>query len=85
MSKFMKLESWMILKELKASELARLLRISQAHIHKYLYEKSIPKPEVMKRIFVITLGSVTANDFYELSSELLEKEALKNRIIRGNK
>lgn len=73
----MELKSWAMIQKLKDSEVAKVLGISQSHVHKYLYEKSIPKPKLMRRIFIVTLGAVTANDFYELNAELIEKELLK--------
>lgn len=81
----MKLSIWMEVNNLRTCKVARLFKVSPAHIYKYLYEKTIPRPKVMERIFLATYGVVTPNDFYEINTELLEKkllEQLKYKVIK---
>jgi hypothetical protein len=75
----MKLGEWLREMKITCSEFARQINVSQVHIHKYLYEGAIPKNNIMKRIYVATLGSVTANDFNDLDDELLKKSLEKKR------
>ena len=78
----MKLRKWKEEQKMKDSELARILGISQAHLHKYLYENAIPRRKLMLRIYILTLGAVTANDFYDLNPRILEKALSKKRAMR---
>ncbi|WP_425362880.1 hypothetical protein [Candidatus Tisiphia endosymbiont of Hybos culiciformis] len=70
----MKLSIWMEVNNLKTCKVARLFKVSSSHIYKYIYENTIPRPKVMKRIFFATYGAVTPNDFYGIGTELLEKK-----------
>ncbi|MCC8483905.1 MAG: helix-turn-helix transcriptional regulator [Rickettsia endosymbiont of Labidopullus appendiculatus] len=81
----MKLSIWMKVNNLQTCKVARLFQVSPAHIYKYIYGKTIPRPKVMERIFLATYGVVTPNDFYEINTELLEKkllEQLKYKVIK---
>ena len=60
----MKLITWIEINGIKPSALAKKLKISQVHVHKYLYEEVIPRPAIMKRIYELTCGAVTPNSFY---------------------
>lgn len=76
----MKLSTWMNLNDLKPNAVAKLFKVPHANVYKYLYEKAIPRRSIMKRIYEITLGLVTANDFYELNPEELEQKLLKQKL-----
>jgi len=73
----MKLQFWMNINGIKAKEAAKLFGISHIHIYKYIYAHAIPKPVIMLRIFVVTQGAVSPNDFYNATEEFLTKELLK--------
>lgn len=81
----MKLSIWMEVNNLTTGKVAKLFKVSPAHIYKYLYEKTIPRPKLMERIFLATYGVVTPNDFYGINTEILEKkllEQLKYKVIK---
>lgn len=40
--------------------------VSQAAVERYANKKRVPEPDVMGKIFEVTNGLVTANDFYDL-------------------
>lgn len=46
-------------------------------VHKYLYEGVIPKPKAMAKIFALTLGAVTPNDFYNLYDIMFDRSIPK--------
>jgi predicted XRE-type DNA-binding protein len=69
----MKLLTWMNTHKLKMQEAAKLFGVTYSHIYKYVYDKSIPKPPIMKKIACITCGAVTANDFNNITTEGIEK------------
>ncbi|WP_425360525.1 MULTISPECIES: hypothetical protein [unclassified Candidatus Tisiphia] len=81
----MKLSIWMKVNNLQTGKVDKLFQVSSANIYKYLYEDSIPRPKVMERIFLATHGVVTPNDFYGISTDVLEKkllEQLKYKVIK---
>jgi hypothetical protein len=67
----------MKINNVKSKEAAKLFKVTHAHIYKYLYNNVIPKPDIMLRIFIVTKGAVTPNDFYGATAEFLEQELLK--------
>lgn len=69
----MRLEVWMKWNNKSSSEVAKLFNVTQAHIHKYLYERSIPKDKIMLRIFEVTQGAVSPNDFYGCDFRIFEQ------------
>lgn len=81
----MKLELWMNVNRVKPSEAAKLLGISHIHIYKYIYARAIPKPAIMLKIFIVTLGAVSPNDFYGATEVLLEQELLKQLTLKLEK
>ncbi|MDN3031081.1 MAG: hypothetical protein QMO91_07230 [Candidatus Tisiphia sp.] len=67
----MKLSIWMKVNNLQTGKVDKLFQVSSAHIYKYL--------------FLATHGVVTPNDFYGISTEVLEKkllEQLKYKVIK---
>lgn len=48
-------------------------------VHKYIYADVIPKRDPMKIIFITTGGLVSANDFYQLTEEMLKQELVKRK------
>ncbi|WP_341750218.1 hypothetical protein [Candidatus Tisiphia endosymbiont of Sialis lutaria] len=75
----MRLEIWMQWNKRSSGEVAKLFNVSQAHIHKYLYEDTIPKRKIMMNIFKITQGAVTPNDFYGCDAGIFEQPPLSKR------
>lgn len=78
----MKLLSWIKISGLSITKVAKLFRVTHAHIYKYLYYKVIPRPDVMERIFLATEGMVSANDFYDTTPEVLEKKLLEQAKLK---
>ena len=74
----MQLATWLKLKNLSISEFAKQIGRHHSLVHKYIYEDVIPKPNIMKALFLTTYGAVTANDFYHLSDKIFN-EALASR------
>jgi anhydro-N-acetylmuramic acid kinase len=50
------------------SELATRLGVSELSVIKYESGANVPSPKTMRRIFQVSGGAVTPNDFYELES-----------------
>lgn len=73
----MKLQIWMKIFKVTTQEAARLFKVSHTSIYHYLYEGVMPKLKVMQRIFLATRGMVSANDFYDTTPEVLEKELVE--------
>lgn len=63
----MKLNAWLILHEVKENELAGRVGVHPTTVSKYILHGVIPRPEVMREIFLFTRGQVQPNDFYNLS------------------
>lgn len=57
--------------------LAKKLGKHKSLVHKYAYGDVIPKFKVMQKLFKVTLGAVTANDFYDLSDQLFKEDQKK--------
>ena len=74
----MKLSIWMEVNNLRTCKVARLFKVSSAHIYKIIYDKNIPRPKVIERYFFATYGAVTLNDSYGICTELLEKKNYLN-------
>ncbi|UCM85518.1 MAG: hypothetical protein LF885_06010 [Rickettsia endosymbiont of Culicoides impunctatus] len=69
----MKLSIWIEVNNLTTGKVTKLFKVSPAHIYKYLYRKNHPKTQSDGKNFLATHGVVTPNDFYGISTELLEK------------
>ncbi len=63
----MKLNAWLILNDVKENEIASRVGVHPTTISKYIIHGVIPRPEVMREIFMVTGGQVQPNDFYNLS------------------
>ena len=62
----MKLSEYIKNKNLPYAEVAELLGVDPQAIYYWISGERIPKPENMRKIFEITGGAVTANDFFNL-------------------
>ncbi|WP_375326240.1 hypothetical protein [Candidatus Tisiphia endosymbiont of Nemotelus uliginosus] len=78
---FMQLITWLEIQRLSIQEFAKKIRKDASLVHKYMYEGVIPRLPVMQKIYLVTSGSVTANDFYQLSDKIFE-QALAARKIK---
>lgn len=53
-------------RELSQAQFGAEIGVSQSAVERYVNRKRIPDEDVMRRIYQITKGQVTANDFYDL-------------------
>ncbi len=70
----MNLQTWLKLRNMSPQVFATRIGKNKSLVHKYLYEGVIPRHDVLVKIFRVTLGAVTANDFHKLYHEVLEQE-----------
>ena len=68
----MKLATWIKIKDVNIKKFAKKIGKNRGVVHKYIYESVIPKRDVMVKIYCITQGAVSANDFYGLSEKLFD-------------
>jgi hypothetical protein len=61
----MELRPWIREHDLTNSDFARLIRCRPQVVHKWI-GGSIPDPKYMRRIYRMTRGKVSPNDFYKL-------------------
>lgn len=47
--------------------MAELIDVTPQAVERYVNGKRIPEPEVMAKIFEVTGGAVSANDFYGIT------------------
>jgi len=59
----MKLQEWTTLNDVKPAQLAGLLGTSYPAAYRYMHEGRIPEYNVLLKIYEITDGAVTPNDF----------------------
>jgi hypothetical protein len=71
----MKLTDWCKKHSVRPSLLPALLRVKQQTVSRYLLEQRMPDPKIMQRIFEVTDGEVTPNDFYRLSTRKTKRAA----------
>jgi transcriptional regulator with XRE-family HTH domain len=62
----MKIADYCKKKGLTLCELAPEVGVSPSGMSRYARGSRIPSPEVMRRIYIVTCGAVTPNDFYGL-------------------
>lgn len=62
----MKLSAWIALNPRKAAGLARRIKVTRQAFHRYAVEARIPRPDPMRRIYLLTEGLVDPNSFYDL-------------------
>lgn len=76
----MKLEKWLELQKIQVHIFARRIGKTRSLVHKYLHEGVIPKKKAMAAIYIETLGSVSANDFYGLSEQIFDQLLAKSTL-----
>lgn len=59
-----RLQKYLDKKKISGAQFAGLIGCSRMSVCRYLSGKSIPNNEIMQKIFSVTGGFVTANDFY---------------------
>jgi transcriptional regulator with XRE-family HTH domain len=69
----MTLHEYLKSKKLTQYAFADLIKVSQAAVYRYVNGLRIPEEEVMPRIYVVTNGAVSANDFYNLPKKTKKK------------
>ena len=62
----MKLKNYLALHAVKQKDFALKIGEKPACINNYCLGLRIPRPEIMKKIFIETGGLVTPNDFYDI-------------------
>ena len=70
----MKLKTWLRLNQIQIHMFAKMIGKNRSLVHKYIYEDVIPKHDIMVKIYRITFGLVSANDFHELSDRIFDDE-----------
>jgi predicted XRE-type DNA-binding protein len=65
----MKLKEWILKQDFKASDLAKILKISKGHMSLIVNEKILPKKELLETIVLLTNKQVQPNDFYNLGGK----------------
>lgn len=70
----MNLKTWLILHRMNHQTFADMIGKNKSLVHKYLHEGVIPKHDVLVKIYKVTQGRVTANDFHDLRNEMLDEE-----------
>lgn len=79
----MRLEKWLELQKMQVQVFAKKIGKNRSLVHKYIHEDVIPKHEVIVKIYRITCGAVSANDFHRLSDKLFEQEKLHAHSFRN--
>lgn len=62
----MLLKEYLLKKKLSCSQFARLIGVTVQAVNRYINNHRIPDKYVMPRIYNVTNGEVTANDFHDL-------------------
>ena len=80
------LDSWRRDQGLDYQQLAGRLMVNHETASRYCKGRRIPARDIMRRIYTLTHGQVTANDFYGLPSEapLGAKEGLPDALAALN-
>lgn len=75
----MRLSEYLKTHKLTTYDFAELVQVSQAAVQRYATGQRIPDEEIMPRIYAVTNGTVTANDFYGLEKLHKTKNKVKTR------
>jgi len=78
----MRLEKFLKLEKLSIPEFAEMIGVNKSAVFRYIHEGSIPKAPVMTKIYLVTRGAVSANDFYRLTDQIFDVELEKNILAR---
>jgi hypothetical protein len=72
----MKLHHWLKLVGMKQSELAQMVGCSVSTINRHIKHGRILDPDVVVRIYFITMGAVRPDDYYDLENVPPDVQAL---------
>jgi len=72
----MKLGQWLKLVGMKQTELSELVGCSVSTVNRHIKHGRILDPEVVVRVYFITMGAVRPDDFYDLDNVPPEVKAL---------
>ena len=70
----MRLETWLECKQMSIDEFAKIIDKDGSLIFRYIHYNVIPQHDTIVKIYRVTLGAVTANDFHQLSDKIFEKK-----------
>ena len=76
----MQLKEWLRRNNVPMHVFVRMIGAPKSSVYKYLYEDVIPRKDVMLRIYYVTCGAVSANDFYGLSNNIFEDKDFDPRL-----
>ena len=65
----MTLAEWIVAVDKSAADAAADIGVDVSTMRRYLRGERIPERDIMRRIFVVSNGQVTANDFYGLGRD----------------
>lgn len=71
-------------KGLKASQFADMIDATEMAVSHYLAGKRIPAPVIMRRIYEVTKGKVTANDFYNFPDTKVHRAKTHGTVSAGS-
>lgn len=67
----MKLNDFLRLTGMSARQFAKGIGVTPQSMSRYLHHGRVPRSQVMQRIYTVTQGAVTPNDFYPASGSSL--------------
>lgn len=71
----MKLGDWRRREAMTQPDLAIALDVTLSSVARYETGTRMPEPDVMRRVYVVTDGSVQPNDFYDLPDLAVDRRA----------
>ena len=77
----LKLEKWLLIKNINTSSFALQIGASRSQVHKYMHEGAIPRVDIMQKIFLTTKKEVTPNDFYGVTLDWQQNEKKNQQKI----
>jgi transcriptional regulator with XRE-family HTH domain len=72
---------WVAAQNITIQKFASIIRVSRSQAHKYIHENVIPKPGTMLKIFDVTNGGITPNDFFGISAKIEQIGELEFKIV----
>jgi hypothetical protein len=73
----MRLEKWLEQQNIQPQVFARKIGIHRGLIHKYIHEDLIPQKKIIRKIYIKTLGAVSANDFFRFTDIIFAQNSDK--------
>lgn len=76
----MTLGDYLAVNEITPADFARSIAVNEREsVRRYLNGSRTPNPKIMRRIYAVTKGQVTANDFFDLGTPLAGATAQAER------